>query len=282
MTGAGKVIGIDVGFSDTRRSTCFCLLSWDENRYEFHFESARAFDSDRIQALNHLVPITQTIRAVALDGPLAKDLQIVNRYRSAEAILSRGLFQKRGKPGQTNSPTGQQLHCHATRLADQTLAAIHQANSILSDSIHPYPVHAQCVVEAFPTLFLAVLLSRNNLPEEKTRAKSDIYWSALIRTGGLQSYLSKLLPNRAGPDLATFVDHDQRAAIVCALTALCVSVGRFAAVGDPVDGFIVLPAVSDWGIDQSDRVSWAEMTIRKNIVTVRRLFSGAEFITSYS
>jgi hypothetical protein len=43
-------------------------------------------------------------------------------------------------------------------------------------------------------------------------------------------------------------NHDDRAALICALTALCVAAGDFTAVGD-ADGWIVPPPrrfVQDW------------------------------------
>ena len=42
-------------------------------------------------------------------------------------------------------------------------------------------------------------------------------------------------------DPARVINHDYRAALVCDLTALCVAADDFVAVGDPDDGWIVLP-----------------------------------------
>ena len=36
-------------------------------------------------------------------------------------------------------------------------------------------------------------------------------------------------------------NHDERAAVVCALTALCVAAGEYTVVGDRQDGWILLP-----------------------------------------
>ena len=56
--------------------------------------------------------------AVALDGPLMPELALKSRYRACEAILSCGILQKRGKPGQSNAGSGPTLHKEATRLAN--------------------------------------------------------------------------------------------------------------------------------------------------------------------
>jgi hypothetical protein len=64
-------------------------------------------DADRRRALDDLLAGELSALTVALDGPLTRGLKLVRHYRSADALLSQGVFQTRGKPGQTSSPTGQ-------------------------------------------------------------------------------------------------------------------------------------------------------------------------------
>ncbi|MBX6324343.1 MAG: hypothetical protein IRY94_21230, partial [Rhodospirillaceae bacterium] len=60
--------------------------------------------------------------------------------------------------------------------------------------------------------------------------------------GRLGALVRALLPGRRiAPRLADIGDHDERAAVVCAVTALCVARGRYAAVGDAAHGFVALP-----------------------------------------
>src|SRR3712207_6344820 len=97
----GQVLGIDVGFSDTRRTTCFCLLSWTRESAEFGFRKTTASEHARRSALVSLCGHNENhVLAVAVDGPLAMGLTHVSHYRAAEALLSQGIMQKRGKPGQ--------------------------------------------------------------------------------------------------------------------------------------------------------------------------------------
>jgi hypothetical protein len=63
-------------------------------------------------------------------------------------------------------------------------------------------------------------------------------------------------------------DHDERAALVCALSALGVAVGRFVAVGAQEDGWVMLPPREEWGRGEAGR--WAEDTLRRNVASVRR------------
>ncbi len=54
--------------------------------------------------------------------------------------------------------------------------------------------------------------------------------------------IAHCLPGRKlASDPADIKNHDERAAFICALTALSVVTGDFVAVGDPIDGWIILP-----------------------------------------
>src|SRR5262249_13787592 len=69
----------------------------------------------------------------------------------------------------------------------------------------------------------------------------DIFFEQLADTGVLHALIEYCLPGRRlAHDLSRIVNHDDRAAFVCALSALCVATGDFVAVGDD-DGWIILP-----------------------------------------
>lgn len=93
----GAVLGIDVGFSALARTTCFCILEWHRSLATFRFGVARSDTGERRSALVDLVG-HRLLLGVAVDGPLTRGLRLVSHYRAAEAILSRGVLQKRGKP----------------------------------------------------------------------------------------------------------------------------------------------------------------------------------------
>jgi hypothetical protein len=76
------------------------------------------------------------------------------------------------------------------------------------------------------------------------RNRSDLFYEHLTQSGGLTELVRRLLPvRRPEKSFDTVQNHDERAAIVCALTALCVAAGDYTAVGDQ-DGWIVLPPQS--------------------------------------
>jgi hypothetical protein len=145
-----------------------------------------------------------------------------------------------GKPGQSSSPVGKLLNSHASACTKIILET-----GMLRDAAHDHAIHKSGVVEAFPSSFLGVLIAEPETLSVNRGSRSDKFYCYLAQSGGLLKLLQRLLPGRS---LATSFEmvthHDERAAVVCALTALCVTAGDYTVVGDYVDGWIVLPAPS--------------------------------------
>jgi hypothetical protein len=70
-------------------------------------------------------------------------------------------------------------------------------------------------------------------------------------------------------DLRSIRDPEERGALVCASSALCVAAEPFVAVGDPDDGDVILPPLHLWGGSPGGR-AWAEETLRGNLVPLTR------------
>ena len=69
------VLGIDVGYSATRKTTGFCALQWDDYTIRWHCENAGSDDAGRLAALHKLLPAApRRVLAVAIDGPLRPNL----------------------------------------------------------------------------------------------------------------------------------------------------------------------------------------------------------------
>ena len=149
----GHVLGIDVGWSEKRRSSAVCRLTWDRKRIGWKVCRFRARDDDRCEAVRDVAG-TRELLAVAIDGPLRRGFETIGRYRSAERILSRGELAKRiGKPGQSSSGNGRKLNEQANLAAKavKRLCRIRQAS-------HDERIDERVVVEAFPTSFLGVMV----------------------------------------------------------------------------------------------------------------------------
>ena len=230
---AGSVLGVDVGWARRKRTNAACRLDWNSTRITF--ECWRASLTDRPQMLRSIAD--RPLLVAAFDGPLRGDLRIIGRYRIAEKLLTRQLQAHIGKPGQSNAPVGKLLNFHANACAKIVL----QTDAV-GDAVHDHAIHKFAVVEAFPSSFLGVLIERPEIPLVNRAHRSDSFYRHLTHSGGLHDLLQHLLPGRRlDTEFDGITHHDDRAAVVCALTALCVAAGEYAVVGDHEDGWIVLP-----------------------------------------
>jgi hypothetical protein len=198
-----------------------------------------------------------SVLAAAIDGPPRSDLNEIGVYRAAERTLTRQLAKHIGKPGQSSSPNGRKLNQAANRVAALLLEL-----GAVGPASHEAAIHERAIVEAFPTSFLGVMLDSGY--RRTGQARSDSYFETLTQEpedGRLGALLRGLLPERIShTSLSSHTNHDDRAAIVCALTALCVVARRYVAVGDD-DGFILLPSreegarpgLKDWAWTLIDR-----------------------------
>ncbi len=255
---SGRVLGVDVGYSETKRTTAFCCLSWTQDRIDCSESSATAANTSREQALLDVRGQDKSqFLSIAIDGPLRPGLHVRYEYRTAECVLSRGAFQKRGKPGPTNGGSGPELHKHATRLAQMVLR-----DCKVKTAKMPFSASSSGVYEAFPNLFLGVLCEERDYPKRPSRGR---YWTDCLFhrvASRLDELIRTLLPQRHFDSVAKKNGHEPIAALTCAITALAAAAGQCVAVGAPTDGFIVLPPISIWG-SSVEGERWAERELRK-------------------
>jgi hypothetical protein len=178
------------------------------------------------------------VLAAAFDGPFRGALDLIDAYRPAEKMLTRGLGGL-CKPGQSNSPVGRKLNAATNDFVGIVLGL--EAIS-LADGGHPCAVHEKAVVEAFPNAFLGLMIDDWQDLDCARGRRSDSYYVHLAEEGRLDALTASLLPGRRREgDFSEVTNHDDRAALVCALTALGVAAGEFVAVGDLEHGWIMLP-----------------------------------------
>ena len=247
----GSVLGIDVGWSTRCDTTAVCRLLWGEGVVRWKIRRCRAEDPARENTLTDVAG-TDRLLSVAIDGPLRRGFDEIDEYRVAERLLTRGTMRQIGKPGQSNSPNGRKLNCQANYWARIV------AKKPISNATHDWPVHTKRIVEAFPTSFLGVMIDN---PEEvrEDGKRSDWYFRYMANGQGLDKFVGALLPDsRWERPPSEIVDHDDRAAFVCALTALCVAHGSYVAVGDKDNGWITLPP-------QSMFAKWAWKALQANV-----------------
>jgi Protein of unknown function (DUF429) len=231
---SGSVLGIDVGWSLKQRSSAICRLDWTESNIGWTVRHFTAEPTIRREAAASVAG-SHRLLAAALDGPLRGDLDVIDRYRAAErALTHRQISSRISQPGSSRSPVGRLLNHHTNEFARLLLD-----HADISDAKHQHAIHSKAIVEAFPTSFLGLMLDS---PEKGLRQKrSDRYFEAALHAGLLHLIIAECLPGRQiEHDLSRLTHHDDRAAFVCALTALLVAADDYTAVGDK-DGWIILP-----------------------------------------
>jgi Protein of unknown function (DUF429) len=230
-----SVIGIDVGCSPTRRSSAICRLDWSASTISWEIVRFRAAEPERENAIAQ-VAAGRPIVAAAFDGPIRRGFEIIGRYRTAERMLTRRLRPLIGKPGQSSAPVGRLLNHHANECVRHLVN-----HSDLQQAQHGVSIDEKALVEAFPSSFLGMMIEDPARLAARRGDRSDTFFQHLAAVGILRSLIQHSLPGRQlAHDLTSVVNHDDRAAFICALSALCVAMGDFVAAGDD-DGWIILP-----------------------------------------
>lgn len=230
----GAVLGIDVGCSGERRSTGVCRLDWDANSVGWTIRRCRARPDERAAAIAAIAD--RPLLAVAIDGPLRRGLDEIGAYRRAERLLTLGFGPRIGKPGQSNTPVGRLLNRHANACAAAVLAT-----DRVGAARHPHAIHDRAIGEAFPSAYLGMLIDAPETLGARRGNRSDVFFAHAAATDDLAAVLRHLLPGRVpATPFGSVLNHDDRAALICALTALGLAARDDAAVGD-AQGWIILP-----------------------------------------
>jgi len=134
----------------------------------------------------------------------------------------------------------------------------------------PRVIKGKNIVEAFPNAFLGVLLADSYFQEvgRLKRGKkfdwlydqcrdAEVFRYLIDSVGARNLSVAKIEGNEA---------HEERAALICLLTAAAVAVGRYTAVGEEGGGYFFLPPLALWA-------EWARREIelqreRDNMVKV--------------
>jgi hypothetical protein len=217
------LVGVDVGFSKTRRTTGIALLEGEKltlHKVGTSWEARKA-----------VLPVDLEAAVTALDGPLVKAGS--KNKRSCEVQFSRGPFAKRCKPGLSHFGTGLKLREATTETAKQ------------------FAPYTTWMIEAFPNLFLGVLTPDSvfaQQPKLKRGQKFDWLYEECAVSGIVEQKLKSLvkLPSVVWEQLRVERDHELRAALICLLTAALDDTGNVETFGDTEGGWFWLPPQKLW------------------------------------
>jgi predicted RNase H-like nuclease len=228
------VVGLDVGYSATRRTSGFLVARLVGSRLLAVEGPYALTQSDAVLALESALR-EHAVAAVAVDAPIAG--RRPRRYRAVERVFSLGRFQKLCKPGSSGSLVGRSL----AMACETNLRAVAAAATYVPFDRLSAPLGEVPVVEAFPTAAMAVLSAPSSLPMASRSNKTDAYFESLMAgssapVGGIE----------ITDDLRTVTNHEARMAVVCALVASWYLSGAYCAVGNAPEGYFLMPATSAW------------------------------------
>lgn len=226
----GDFLGVDVGFSQVQKSTGIACLF--EDRLTLY--RANSSWQDRLSQL----PQGFAPSIIAIDGPLLPASSEPLTVRLCEQHFSRGLFNRRCKPGLSHFGTGLMLREAARETMDQFGKHFFGPNCELDGN----------VVEAFPNLFLGVMVREDQyatIPKLRRGQKFDwLYEAAQAKLQQLRHHI--IVPDVVYDRAQIESDHELRAAIICLFTAALAGSQKAVKAGDADGGWFWLPPMDLW------------------------------------
>jgi len=233
------LLGVDVGFSKSRKTTG---LAWFANSTIETTLTGSSW-SERSRSL----PRDVRFSVVALDAPIVPEHNY-DAARGCEFVFYGGAFSRRCRPGLSH-------HGRGVLLKDAGRQAAIDFASVLAPgrTLHfgPCVVPTKPIIEAFPNTFMGVLLPAASFAgwsKALGKSKSDWLYEQVAEAGLFRKLLSKL--ELASPPIQRVFEqarhHDERAALICLLTAMFARFGDAVIVGDTNGGWFWLPPMTMW------------------------------------
>ncbi len=223
-----KLAGVDVGFSKSQRTTGIALLSGEKLRL---YRAGTTWE-DRCRGLPEGFKPTR----LAIDGPIIPVMSHPYVVRRCETFFSKGAFSRRCKPGLSHFGRGYLLR-------KATVVVFNQ----FGRHFFKEPVLGHEVVEAFPNLFLGVMVSDKEYRTAPDDIKSKFDWlydAAAPRLSCLIDFAP--VPRSLFVRILEEDDHELRAALICLLTAALAETGEAFICGDHKGGWFWLPPIQVW------------------------------------
>jgi hypothetical protein len=234
-----NLMGIDVGFSKTRRTTGIACLEGDHLTLE---RVGTAWESREAKIPKGFQP-----SVIAIDGPLVPLGSDQTIHRHVDFIFIHAPFHNRCRAGLSHHGAGLELRDASRDASTQFGRLLALSASANRDTI----CREGPIVEAFPNAFLGVLMPEVELlaaPRFKRGRRFDWLYDQMVTTGRLQSLLSRDLdlPDVVWNRLRSDTNHEKRAALICLLTAALAAKGTATMIGETEGGWFCLPPWSLW------------------------------------
>lgn len=235
------LVGLDIGFSRTRRSNSIAVYRDGELRV------TNLNVDERDGALAQL----EHVDVLAIDAPVVANGVLQEIARPIEQLFCRRPFQTRCKPGMSHvRGTGRTLREHGSMAAQLAMPATARLVRF------PQAIPGHAIVEAFPNAFLGVCLEEDDYaarPKLIRGGKFDWLYDRWIERDLFAAAVDRAkLPHNVTRTCELEQDHDGRGALICLLTAAFAHIGNAVVIGEPQTGYFFLPPAelwSQWALD---------------------------------
>jgi predicted nuclease with RNAse H fold len=245
------LLGVDVGFSKSRRTTG---LAWLANS-----TIQTALTGSSWEERRRALPPNVQFSIAAFDAPIVPGHNY-DAARGCERVFYGGAFAKRCRPGLSH-------HGRGLLLKDAGREAANDFASVLAAGLLPFGPNVLAtapIVEAFPNTFMGVLLPEDcfaGWSKALRQPKSDWLYEQIASAGLFRKLLSRLDP--ITPSVVQRFEeaqhHDERAALICLLTAMFAHAGEAVVVGDSDGGWFWLPPETLWA-------AWASAALKTALI----------------
>ena len=273
-------IGIDVGWSEKRKSSCIAFISkenpFDPSLNQFIANNFKRYNTNNAHLFIYIGLFKKTpfndflntlgtyfrnskMKAIlVIDGPLGRHQRPINN-RNIDSFFRRNEFYNRMQPNDVTGANGQ-LYVNVTY---EYLSSLTGNNNPLPNWVE-FLDEQRCfyIDETNPTVGLGLMLPPqdiNNLPSRNNRrlvrgrlisAKSDFYW-----VEGANDIVAKLLDT---PDINHFneVNHEIVATLYCLCSARAIKLSRHISIGND-NGIYNFPCQidADWSAIIANRIN---------------------------
>jgi len=264
-----NLVGLDVGFSARRESSGVARLNSGVVSIGCATES--------VESRRELFGMDE-VDVAAIDAPILAGEGFDKR--ACERLFTLGRFQRRCKPGLSHVPGTGRAFRQAGHESARQLSKISSGRELLVK--FPRVWGARNLIEAFPNAFMGVLLPGgcfDRMPKLRRGQKFECLYDECLKRKTLNSVIDVIggatLPSVLH-HIKTNQNHDQKAALICLLTAAAVTAGRYTAVGDKKGGYFFLPPWELWDL-------WARQeleTQRQRVESVDVWIDGVRFSPS--
>jgi hypothetical protein len=275
------VLGLDVGFSPSRKTCCAYMLRVDPitNSISLAGSPRRFALPDAKPTLRQLFAASGLPKMIAIDAPLTptRHQTCPASGRAVDKWFSQGRFSAAKRGPQTTSiavpKQGWPLYCAGMELLEVLQSLAPDLSYIRFEDLNDPNAHG--VIECIPKLFHALLVDPATVQQRAVQIDNDLF--PQLFAGGMRGRIDDLLGSfsldqqfeselrRLAASPSMF--HEEIGAIVSALQCALFLTGRCSVVGCSGDkeGYFVLPAIALWDEQWVD----AFRSIAKRDETVR-------------